>query len=69
MANSSSNLANNVTEEIHKVKCKCGLYGKKSSGIKYKDYKCCLEYTNVKDGLIEQKCNKNYQTTNSLMKT
>ena len=32
--------------------------------IKYKDSKCCLKYTNVKNDLIECKCfccNKNYQ--------
>ena len=33
-------------------------------GLKYKDCQCCLEYTNVKDDLIECKylcCNNNYQ--------
>ena len=33
-------------------------------GIKYRECKCCLEYTNVKNILIEYKClccNKNYQ--------
>ena len=33
-------------------------------GIKYKDCECCLEYTSVKDDLIEYKClffNKNYK--------
>ena len=33
------------------------------SGIKYKGCKCCLEYTSLKDDLIEYKylcCNKNY---------
>ena len=33
-------------------------------GIKCKDCECCLEYTSVKDNLIEYKClcwNKNYQ--------
>ena len=38
---------------------KCG-----TCRIKYKDFECCLEYTNVKDDLIEYKClycNKNYQ--------
>ena len=32
--------------------------------MKYKDCKCCLEQTNVKDDLIEYKClccNNNYQ--------
>ena len=32
--------------------------------IKYKNCECCLEYTSVKDDLIEYKClscNKNYQ--------
>ena len=33
-------------------------------GNKYKGCECCLEYTRVKEGLIEDKClcsNKNYQ--------
>ena len=25
-------------------------------GINYKDCDCCLEYTNIKDDLIEYKC-------------
>ena len=32
------------------------------SGIKYKDCECCLEYSNVKDDLIQRKylcCNRN----------
>ena len=32
--------------------------------MKYKDFECCLEYTSVKDNLIEYKCvccNKNCQ--------
>ena len=40
---------------------KCGTYG-----IKYKHFECCLEYTNVKDELIEYRClfcDKNYQNT------
>ena len=48
-ATSLSNLADNLTEEIRKIKCK--------------DYDCFLEYENVKDNLIEYKCltcNKNY---------
>ena len=37
----------------------------KMSGIKYKDCECCLEYSNVKDDLIQCKylcCNRNYQS-------
>lgn len=55
MASSLSNLAGNFAKKIHKVKCKyrhdnnkCETYG-----IKYKDWECCVEYTKVKDDLIE----------------
>ena len=68
MANSSSNLFNNLAKEIHKIKCKYGHDNKKcgTCGIKYKDSKFCFEYTNFKNNLIEEKClccNKNYQKT------
>ena len=49
MATSLSNLVDNLTEEIHKIKCK------------YCDY--FLEYESVKDNLIKYKYlsyNKNY---------
>ena len=49
MATSLSNLADNLTEEIHKIKCK--------------DCNCFLEYGSVKDNSIKYKClscNKNY---------
>ena len=48
-ATSLSNLADNLTEAIRK--------------IKGKDYDCFLEYESVKDNLIKYKCltcNKNY---------
>ena len=48
-ATSLSNLADNLTEAIRKIKCK--------------DYDCFLEYESVKDNLIKYKCltcNKNY---------
>ena len=51
MASSLSNLVDNLFEGIHKIKF-------------IDSNKCCLEYTNFKDGLIEFKylcCNKNYQ--------
>ena len=65
MASSLSNLADHLTEGIHKTKCQQGHNNKKceTCGIKYKDCECCLAYTNVKDDLIEYKCfccNKNY---------
>ena len=57
MASSLSNLADNLSEGTHKIRCtNCN--------------KCYLEYTNFKDDLIEFKClccNKNCQK--SLMKT
>ena len=49
MVSSSSNLVNNLTKGIHK--------------IKYKDCNCFLEYESVKDNLIKYKClscNKDY---------
>ena len=66
LANSLSNLVNNPTEGIRKIKLKYGNDHKKceTCGIKYKDRECCLEYTKIKDDLIEYKylfCNKNYQ--------
>ena len=49
MATSLSNLVDNLTEGIHKIKCK--------------DCDCFLEYESVKDNLIKYKClscNKDY---------
>ena len=49
LATSLSNLADNLTEAIRKIKCK--------------DCDCFLEYESVKDNLIKYKCltcNKNY---------
>ena len=71
IASSLSDLVNNLAEEIHKIKCKYR-HNKKceTCGVKCKDCECCLEYTNVKDDLIINKClccNKNYQK--SLMRT
>ena len=66
MANSLSNLANDLSEGIHRIKCKYGHDDTKceTCGIKYKHCDCFLEYTNFKDDLIEHKClscNKSYQ--------
>ena len=49
MATSLSNLVDNLTEGIHKIKCK--------------DCDCFLEYKSVKDNSIKNEClssNKNY---------
>ena len=49
MASSLSNLVNNLTKGIHKIKCK--------------DCDCFLQYENVKDDLIKYRClscNKGY---------
>ena len=49
MASSLSSLVDNLTEGIHKIKCK--------------DCDCFLEYESVKDNLIKYKClscNKHY---------
>ena len=55
MVSSLSNLANNLAEEIHKIKCKYRQDDQKceSCRIKYKYFDCFLEYTNFKDDLIE----------------
>ena len=42
MSTSLSNLVDNLTEEIHIIKCKC--------------FHCFLEYGSVKDNLIKYKC-------------
>ena len=66
MASSLSNLVNNISKEIHKIKCKHGHSNKKSEifRIKYKHCNCFLELANFKDDLIEYKylcCNNNYE--------
>ena len=67
MASSSSNLLNNLSEAIHRIKCKFGNDDKKyeTYGIKYKYCDCFLEDTIVKDDLIEHNkcfcCYKKYQ--------
>ena len=66
MASSTSNLVNNLSEGIHRIKCKFGHDDKKceTCGNKYKYWDCFVEYTNFKDDLIEYKCsccNKSYQ--------
>ena len=66
MASLLSNLVNNISEAILRIKCKCGHDDKKcqTCRIKLKYCQCFLEYTNFKDDLIEYKClccNKIYQ--------
>ena len=61
-----SNLVNNLSEGIHRIKCKFTHDDKKceTCRIKSKYCNCFLEYTSFKDDLIEYKClccNKNYQ--------
>ena len=63
---SSSNLVNNLSKGIHRIKCKFGHNDKKceTCEITYKYCDCFLEYKNFKDDLIEYTClccNKNYQ--------
>ena len=66
MSSSLSNLVNNLSGGIHKIKCK-GRYNDKkceTCGITYEVCHCFLEYSNFKDDLIQCKClycNKNYQ--------
>ena len=66
MANPLSNLVNNLSDGIHRIKCKYRHDDKKceTCRIKYKYCDCFLEYKNFKDGLIEYKClrcNKSYR--------
>ena len=63
---SLSSLVSSLAELIHMIKCNYGHDNKKCEmcGIKFKNCEGCLEYTNVKDDFIENKClccNKNYQ--------
>ena len=50
MARSLSNLANNPSESIHRIKCKYGHDNKKyeTCRIIYKNCECFLEYTNLR---------------------
>ena len=64
MASSWSNLANNLSEWIPKIKCKYGHNDERceTCRIKYKYCNCFLEYIYFKEDLIEYKClccNKN----------
>ena len=66
MASSLSNLNDNFAEGIHKNICKYITDKKEHEkcGVKYKDWECYHEYTNVKDDLLINKCscfNKNDQ--------
>ena len=66
MESSLSNLVNNLSEGIHRIRCKYEHNNKKceTCRIKYKYCDCFLEYTNFKDDLTEciyLCCNKNYQ--------
>ena len=58
IASSLSNLVNNLSERIQRIKCKFGHDDKKceTCGIKYKYCNCFLEYPSFKDYLIEYKC-------------
>ena len=60
-----SNVVNNLSEEIHKTKCKHGHNDENciTCGIKYKSCDYFREYTNFRDNIIEYKClccTKNY---------
>ena len=50
MASSLSNLVNNLSEGIYRIKCKLRHDNKKceTCGIKYKYFDCFLEYANLK---------------------
>ena len=66
MASLLSNLVNNVSEGIHKIKCKFVHEDKKceTRRNKYNYLDCFVEYTNFKDDLTEcicLGCNKNYE--------
>ena len=53
-----SNLVNNLSAGLRRIKCKLGHDDKKCKtwGIKYKYRDCFHEYTNFKDNLMEYKC-------------
>ena len=66
MTSSLSNLVNNLSEGINKIKCKYGHSDKKceTCRIRYKYCDFFLECTNFTDDLIEYKCiccNKSFQ--------
>ena len=68
MTSSLSNLVNNLSEALHRIKCKLQHDDKKCKRcrIKYKYCDCFLKYTKFKDDLIECKClssNKSYRQT------
>ena len=54
MASSLSNLVNNLSEGIHRVKCKFGHNNQncENCGIKFKYCDCFFECTNFKDDFI-----------------
>ena len=58
MASALSNLVNNLSEGIHRTKCKFEHDDKKceTCGIKCKYCDCFLDYANFKDELIECNC-------------
>ena len=60
MASSLSNLVNNLSERLNRIKCNLRQYDRKCETwrIKYKYCDCFLEYTNFKEDLIEYKCLK-----------
>ena len=63
-----SNLVDNLLMEFINLNVNMDIIRKKceTRGIKHKDCECCLEYTNIKDDLIQCKClccNKDYQKT------
>ena len=55
IASSLSNLVNNLSDEIHRIKFKFGHDDKKceTCGVKCKYCNCFLEYKNFKDDSIE----------------
>ena len=55
MASSLSNLVNNISERVHRTKCKYGHDDKKCQmrGITGNYCDCFLEYISIKDDLIE----------------
>ena len=58
MVSSLSNLDNNCSERIHRIRCKFRYNDEncETCEIKYKCCNCFLEYINFKDDLIECKC-------------
>ena len=70
MASSLSNLVNNLTEGIHKVKCKdCGCFleyeNVKENSVKYKCLSCNKDYSNKFDDKLKKRFKNTFKFSNN----